>query len=226
MPSAANRSWHFLLSGSGSHELKVDGLDRPVQVVYLDGNRLDEPPGTRAFNGPDGSLLELERDAKAPTGWALRVNGCIVEELGTTIAEGALAGRNRRLPDGAYTIAPQFSPEGRDLDLTHRFDFTARGESCTAQVYEGMIEKVPVWDIVVNGTMQRRVRKEKKVDSAHCSFWHEAPSGDKLLLEFRLERGGKCTLSVNHVSVQCCWMNGREIHLSPNVACPEVVAAV
>jgi hypothetical protein len=106
----SDESWTFVLSDGSSHEFRAINAGAPTQQVFIDGQLMDAPPGTDAFTGPGGALLQL---SKASTGWQLFVEGMALHEFNqrSLASHGLGAGQGR-----APVIAEVDLPQGVSLN--------------------------------------------------------------------------------------------------------------
>jgi len=136
---------NFVLTQLGKrckHEVRVIGIGRPGQEVFIDGTLINAPDGTMVFTGPGGSLLELkwigdawelfvdgvptdpssdERNASPGASWIFSVDGCDhmlwVADIAGPRQRVVLDGVPFDAPEGTMTFT---GPGGRLIELKRK----------------------------------------------------------------------------------------------------------
>eukprot|EP00929_Paragymnodinium_shiwhaense_P098104 TRINITY_DN59641_c0_g1_i1.p1 TRINITY_DN59641_c0_g1~~TRINITY_DN59641_c0_g1_i1.p1 ORF type:complete len:481 (-),score=121.66 TRINITY_DN59641_c0_g1_i1:104-1546(-) len=207
-PSLPPLWWRFVIAGGGTHQIRVRNIGTATQDVLVDGAPLEAPPGTMAFTGPGGALIEIRQEeadwalyhdgvpaerfdpapqapgAQAVAWWRFSMPGSSgvhqvrVKNLGAAGQEVVIDGAPVLAPDGTTTFT---GPAGSFLQLEYR---------------EGD------WVLLVDGRVAERYFPDAN-ENDEVFLWNFTIAGSQGSHEVRLEHGGKPGQSVyidgNHV---------------------------
>lgn len=122
------KTWHFLLPGTGRHELQAENFGETwrMRVDGVEQNYQASQDGQLVVAGPGGSQMILQCRGNV---WHLFVDGAMVEEAGNSCLRDL-----RNTPDGSYTIAPSFSSAGLNLHIVRKFRFNTMGSINEVQI--------------------------------------------------------------------------------------------
>jgi len=221
------KAWFFLLPGSGPHQVRAEYLGQKIggPIVYIDGVQALPTNSALQYLGPGNSVLELRRREGKHRQWDLLVNGIVVEEYAAGKRKAGASDSLRNLKgmsEGSYTIATQFSQEGKRFKPIRRFHFRVKGAVNEVEIAHSDC----VWEVICNGIILHR-RTHTYWDNRYESLLRaKGLSGDALDLFISMEwdswRTEWCySLAVNNVDVPYSW--ARQSGHVQAVHIPEVV---
>lgn len=112
--------WTFMSPQKSTHQMQVEKIGQPNQVVSIDRTTIPAPGTQRAFTGPGGVLLELKQKGQH---WALFVDGLPVDDSNAKFAAA---------PDGMTAPAPK--PQSANDSLPQGVSYDAASGAYTANI--------------------------------------------------------------------------------------------
>lgn len=222
-----SKAWNFLLPETGEHKFRVDAIGTKNQRVYLDETLLACADGQVNWVGPANSILELRQSgspkSKGVDGWALIVNGNIVEENLCGKKKGAESGLRdlRNMQEGSYIISTGFDAASLQLNTIRRYKFITQGVCQEVSIAHAE----DTWQVVLNGLLVDRQGHTWRENSGECAFGIPLSDGSSTEGKFFMTWANRSMtwnyeLRINGMIIEPSWIKAKgdtPLHSNPPV---------